>query len=54
MDPGNGMARFCFRGAEADEGGSGYATEPRGAAIEPRCECGWEPTDPRNGVLLDA
>jgi hypothetical protein len=34
--------------------GSGYATEPKGAATEPRCECEWDPIEPRNGVLLEA
>jgi hypothetical protein len=39
MEPGNGTARVCFRGGGAALGGSGYATDPKGAAMEPRCDC---------------
>lgn len=54
VDPGNGIVLLCFRDAGPFVGGSEYATVPKGAATEPLCDCGWEPMDPRNGVLLEA
>jgi hypothetical protein len=39
MDPGNGIARTEFRGRGAVVAGSGHGTDPKGAAIDPRCEC---------------
>lgn len=39
MDPGNGIARTSFRGGGPGAFGSGYATDPKGAATDPRCEC---------------
>jgi hypothetical protein len=54
MDPGNGIGRDCFRGGGPVVEGSGYATDPKGAATEPRCDWGCDPIEPRNGVLLDA